>query len=188
MHVEQYVLCQSALFNFQSLLLVILLMICTCAYIRAVAPRLIDRNKEGCVKIQNSALTVIYADYFMLYRLLGLFWMSARIGSSTLLPYALNCHQYGTVNFRRETITLCFSGVCCNGYHNIGSMNLHHSSNAVHHGGGIHHNNSCQHSFMTDQSKATAYGLHIPKIPLPAGCFYNQWSTHHINPEQHVST
>ncbi|GJE94138.1 protein kish [Phanerochaete sordida] len=49
----------SALFNFQSLLLVILLMICTCTYIRAVAPRLIDRNKQG---------------------FLGLFWMSARIG------------------------------------------------------------------------------------------------------------
>lgn len=40
---------QSALFNFQSLLLVILLLICTCTYVRAVAPRLIDRNKEGCV-------------------------------------------------------------------------------------------------------------------------------------------
>ena len=40
---------QSALFNFQSLLLVILLLICTCTYIRAVAPRLIDSNKQGCV-------------------------------------------------------------------------------------------------------------------------------------------
>jgi len=40
---------QSALFNFQSLLRVILLMICTCAYVRAVAPRLIDRNKQGSV-------------------------------------------------------------------------------------------------------------------------------------------
>lgn len=40
---------QSALFNFQSLLLVILLLICTCTYIRAVAPRLIDSNKQGYV-------------------------------------------------------------------------------------------------------------------------------------------
>jgi hypothetical protein len=45
----QYYNIQSALFNFQSLLLVILLMICTCTYMRAVAPRLIDRNKQGCV-------------------------------------------------------------------------------------------------------------------------------------------
>ena len=42
---------QSALFNFQSLLLVILLLICTCTYVRAVAPRLIDRNKEGYVHV-----------------------------------------------------------------------------------------------------------------------------------------
>jgi Protein of unknown function (DUF1242) len=50
---------QSALFNFQSLLLVILLFICTCAYMRATAPGLIDRNKQG----------------FM-----GLFFKGARIG------------------------------------------------------------------------------------------------------------
>ncbi|KIJ19327.1 hypothetical protein PAXINDRAFT_108724 [Paxillus involutus ATCC 200175] len=60
----------SALFNFQSLLLVILLTICTSTYVRAVAPRLIDRNKEG---------------------ILGLFFMSARIGER-LSPYvALAC-------------------------------------------------------------------------------------------------
>ncbi|KAI0283249.1 DUF1242-domain-containing protein [Russula brevipes] len=61
---------QSALFNFQSLLLVILLLICTCTYIRAVAPRLIDSNKQG---------------------FLGIFFMSARIGER-LSPYvALAC-------------------------------------------------------------------------------------------------
>ncbi|KIJ45066.1 hypothetical protein M422DRAFT_207241 [Sphaerobolus stellatus SS14] len=60
----------SALFNFQSLLLVILLMICTCSYVRSIAPSLIDRNKEG---------------------FLGLFFMSARIGER-LSPYvALSC-------------------------------------------------------------------------------------------------
>ncbi|KIM53297.1 hypothetical protein SCLCIDRAFT_59626, partial [Scleroderma citrinum Foug A] len=55
----------SALFNFQSLLRVILLLVCTCTYVRAVAPRLIDRNKQG---------------------FLGLFFMSARIGER-LSPY-----------------------------------------------------------------------------------------------------
>ncbi|KAL4071945.1 DUF1242-domain-containing protein [Scleroderma citrinum] len=60
----------SALFNFQSLLRVILLMICTCTYVRAVTPRLIDRNKQG---------------------ILGLFFMSARIGER-LSPYvAMAC-------------------------------------------------------------------------------------------------
>ncbi|WKY03463.1 hypothetical protein Q1695_004875 [Nippostrongylus brasiliensis] len=49
----------SAIFNFQSLISVLLLLICTCAYIRSFAPKLIDRNKEG---------------------LLGVFWKLARIG------------------------------------------------------------------------------------------------------------
>uniref|UniRef100_A0A8D3AA76 Protein kish n=1 Tax=Scophthalmus maximus TaxID=52904 RepID=A0A8D3AA76_SCOMX len=47
------------IFNFQSLLTVILLLICTCAYIRALAPSLLDKNKTG---------------------LLGIFWKCARIG------------------------------------------------------------------------------------------------------------
>ncbi|KAF8322163.1 DUF1242-domain-containing protein [Clavulina sp. PMI_390] len=60
----------SALFNFESLLLVILLLICTSTYARAMAPGLVDRNKEG---------------------FLGLFWKSARIGER-LSPYvALAC-------------------------------------------------------------------------------------------------
>ncbi|KAH8113140.1 DUF1242-domain-containing protein [Phellopilus nigrolimitatus] len=60
----------SALFNFQSLLLVILLLICSCTYIRSVTPMFIDRNKEG---------------------FLGIFWMFSRIGER-LSPYvALAC-------------------------------------------------------------------------------------------------
>ncbi|XP_017729939.1 PREDICTED: protein kish-A-like isoform X1 [Rhinopithecus bieti] len=51
----------SAIFNFQSLLTVILLLICTCAYIRSLAPSLLDRNKTG---------------------LLGIFWKCARIGTN----------------------------------------------------------------------------------------------------------
>uniref|UniRef100_A0A8C5I5Z9 Protein kish n=1 Tax=Gouania willdenowi TaxID=441366 RepID=A0A8C5I5Z9_GOUWI len=50
---------QSAIFNFQSLLTVILLLICTCAYIRALTPSLLDKHKTG---------------------LLGIFWKCARIG------------------------------------------------------------------------------------------------------------
>ncbi|KAJ7065040.1 hypothetical protein C8F01DRAFT_1250040 [Mycena amicta] len=60
----------SAVFNFQSLLLVILLLICTCTYVRALFPSLIDRNKTG---------------------FLGLFFMSARVGER-LSPYvAIAC-------------------------------------------------------------------------------------------------
>lgn len=49
----------SAIFNFQSLLIVVLLLICTCAYIRALYPALLDRNRTG---------------------FLGVFWKAARIG------------------------------------------------------------------------------------------------------------
>ncbi|XP_008591682.1 PREDICTED: protein kish-A-like [Galeopterus variegatus] len=48
----------SAIFNFQSLLTVILLLICrplllicTCAYIRSLAPTLLDRNKTGLLRV-----------------------------------------------------------------------------------------------------------------------------------------
>ncbi|XP_019649114.1 protein kish-A isoform X1 [Ailuropoda melanoleuca] len=60
---------ESAIFNFQSLLTVILLLICTCAYIRSLAPSLLDRNKTG---------------------LLGIFWKCARIGERKS-PYVAVC-------------------------------------------------------------------------------------------------
>lgn len=47
---------QSALFNFQSLLSVILLMICTCTYLRSFFPSLIDRNKTGYVCVHTARL------------------------------------------------------------------------------------------------------------------------------------
>lgn len=49
---------QSAIFNFQSLLTVILLLICTCAYIRALAPSLLDKNKTGYDQILNNEAAI----------------------------------------------------------------------------------------------------------------------------------
>ncbi|KAJ8962041.1 hypothetical protein NQ314_005823 [Rhamnusium bicolor] len=49
----------SAIFNFQSLLTVVLLLICTCAYLRGLFPSIMDRNKVG---------------------IMGTFWKCARIG------------------------------------------------------------------------------------------------------------
>ncbi|KAL7410501.1 hypothetical protein BDY24DRAFT_343987, partial [Mrakia frigida] len=60
---------QTALLNFSSLLLCILLFVCTCTYARATAPGLIDRNKEGFS---------------------GLFWKCSRIGER-LSPYVALC-------------------------------------------------------------------------------------------------
>uniref|UniRef100_A0A1X7UKJ5 Protein kish n=1 Tax=Amphimedon queenslandica TaxID=400682 RepID=A0A1X7UKJ5_AMPQE len=60
-----HLLKMSALFNFQSLLMVILLMICTCTYIRQMFPAITDMHKTG---------------------LLGTFYKMARIGER-LSPY-----------------------------------------------------------------------------------------------------
>ncbi|ODA81604.1 hypothetical protein RJ55_00104 [Drechmeria coniospora] len=59
----------SALFNFQSLLLVLLLLICTSAYVHHFAPGIMDRHKTG---------------------IMGIFWKSARIGER-LSPYISVC-------------------------------------------------------------------------------------------------
>ncbi|CAM1297064.1 Uncharacterised protein g1709 [Pycnogonum litorale] len=59
----------SALFNFQSLLTVILLLICTCAYVRSISASILDRHKQG---------------------LLGIFWKCARIGERKS-PYVAFC-------------------------------------------------------------------------------------------------
>ncbi|CCE79312.1 Piso0_001369 [Millerozyma farinosa CBS 7064] len=60
----------SALFNFQSLIQVILLLICTCTYVHATWPMLLDRNKTAA---------------------LGVFWKFARVGER-LSPYvAIGC-------------------------------------------------------------------------------------------------
>ncbi|ODV67056.1 DUF1242-domain-containing protein [Hyphopichia burtonii NRRL Y-1933] len=60
----------SALFNFQSLLQVILLLICTCTYVHSTWPTLLNKNKTGAF---------------------GVFWKFARIGER-LSPYvAIGC-------------------------------------------------------------------------------------------------
>ncbi|KAI6192659.1 Protein kish [Aphelenchoides fujianensis] len=60
----------SAIFNLQSLISVLLLLICTCAYIRSIYPRIIDYKKEGIG---------------------GVFWKFARIGERLSLWVAGGC-------------------------------------------------------------------------------------------------
>eukprot|EP00048_Salpingoeca_helianthica_P021808 m.14522 g.14522 ORF g.14522 m.14522 type:complete len:73 (+) comp6443_c0_seq2:21-239(+) len=55
----------AAIFNFQSLLVVVLLLICTCAYFRAMFPAMMDARRSGPF---------------------SLFWKCARIGER-LSPY-----------------------------------------------------------------------------------------------------
>lgn len=59
----------SAIFNFQSLLVCVLLLICTCTYIRGLAPSILDKNKTG---------------------ILGTFWKCARIGERKS-PWVAGC-------------------------------------------------------------------------------------------------
>ncbi|KAI0192630.1 hypothetical protein EV127DRAFT_336397, partial [Xylaria flabelliformis] len=67
----------SALFNFQSLLLVILLLICTSAYVHNLFPTILDRNKQG---------------------VMGIFWKAARIGER-LSPYISLCCLFMAVRY-----------------------------------------------------------------------------------------
>ncbi|XP_036152856.1 protein kish-A-like [Myotis myotis] len=60
----------SAIFNFQSLLTVILLLICTYAYIRSLASSLLDRNKT---------------------ELFGIFWKCTRTGEQKSSYVAVCC-------------------------------------------------------------------------------------------------
>uniref|UniRef100_A0A336LHB6 Protein kish n=1 Tax=Culicoides sonorensis TaxID=179676 RepID=A0A336LHB6_CULSO len=60
----------SAIFNFQSLCSVILLLICTCTYLRSLFPSFIDRHKTGT---------------------LGIFWKLARIGERKSPYVAVAC-------------------------------------------------------------------------------------------------
>ncbi|KAH8706627.1 hypothetical protein BGZ61DRAFT_224612 [Ilyonectria robusta] len=59
----------SALFNFQSLLLVLLLLICTSSYVHHFAPSIMDNRKDGAM---------------------GIFWKCARIGER-LSPFISIC-------------------------------------------------------------------------------------------------
>lgn len=75
---------QSALFNFQSLLLVILLLICTCAYVHDMFPSVLDRKKDGPM---------------------GVFWKCARIGER-LSPYISICCVGMAVSWEQMDLSL----------------------------------------------------------------------------------
>ncbi|XP_040349184.1 protein kish-A-like [Herpailurus yagouaroundi] len=82
----------SAIFNFQSQLTVILLLIYSCAYIPSLAHSLQDRNKIG---------------------LLGIFWKCSRIGEQKSLYVAVCCivmaFSFLSYSPRRDSATLVFA-------------------------------------------------------------------------------
>ncbi|EEQ35681.1 transmembrane protein 167 [Microsporum canis CBS 113480] len=84
---------RAALFNFQSLLLVILLIICTSAYAHSIMPGIMDRH-------QNGYYLILFSDYISVYTWIlslltphsffGIFWKCARVGER-LSPYVSIC-------------------------------------------------------------------------------------------------
>lgn len=80
---------QSALFNFQSLLLVILLLICTCAYVHDMFPSVLDRKKDGPM---------------------GVFWKCARIGER-LSPYISICCVGMAVSSEQTELSILFDSL-----------------------------------------------------------------------------
>ncbi|THX61289.1 hypothetical protein D6D06_00678 [Aureobasidium pullulans] len=77
----------SALFNFQSLLLVILLFICTCSYTHGVFPAIMDKHKDGYAKAPNS---IYWISTNLWQSFTSVFWRAARIGER-LSPYISVC-------------------------------------------------------------------------------------------------
>ena len=67
----------TALFNFEGIVIVILLLICTCAYVHSLYPALLDRNKTG---------------------LTGVLWKLARIGERVSPYVAGACVLMGLVH------------------------------------------------------------------------------------------
>uniref|UniRef100_A0A914YQW9 Ribonuclease P n=1 Tax=Panagrolaimus superbus TaxID=310955 RepID=A0A914YQW9_9BILA len=67
-HIKCLTVKLSAIFNLQSLIIVLLLFICTCAYTRAIVPKIVDRQKIGIA---------------------GIFWKCARIGERLSIWVAL---------------------------------------------------------------------------------------------------
>ena len=78
-------LMQSALFNFEALILVLLLAICTSAYVHQIFPRVLDANKDGFVTFSVASWPP-RPKLTLPPRVLGIFWKFARIGER-LSPY-----------------------------------------------------------------------------------------------------
>lgn len=87
---------QSALFHFSSLLLVILLCICTCTYVRATAPGIVDRNKNGPMGLCFKAARI--GECLRVRRRAGWVDTSAkrarRPPTATAVCCAVRCHKH----------------------------------------------------------------------------------------------
>lgn len=113
-------------------------MICTCTYVRAVAPKLIDRNKEGYVVFgtlgsseqqietgQYSQVSGVVLDvcsdrcviFVVTFIALGVQKYLEAMCKTSL------CFSELTLLYRRETITIRRARMCCHGRHEFDPIN-----------------------------------------------------------------
>ena len=97
---------QSAIFSFQSLLVVILLLICTCTYIHSLFPRILDANKTGYrMHVLSYSVTSYnghYKERTALYRLLtsGV----NRLVSKDYVPLRSKANVRGSRTIKHNTV------------------------------------------------------------------------------------
>lgn len=87
-----HIMIQLGILKFQTLLLVVLLFICTCTYLHGVFPAFLDRNKNGYVEkaVMRRILRRRETESDIPRRPLGTFWRAARVGER-LSPYVSLC-------------------------------------------------------------------------------------------------
>jgi len=86
---------QSALFSFDAMLLVILLLICTCTYDRQTVSGMVDSRKDKniCSLLPSFSLLLLqlaHLTLFAYYSFFGMFWKFVCIGER-LSPYVSIC-------------------------------------------------------------------------------------------------
>lgn len=100
---------QSAIFNFQSLLTVVLLLICTCAYIRSIAPSLLDRNKQGY------SIPSFYSE-----------WICCHMADCSLMPRVpCKLFEYMITQFNCQIIWRIYQHNTCMWKHYITCLYIH---------------------------------------------------------------
>jgi hypothetical protein len=104
---------QLGILKFQTLLLVVLLFVCTCTYLHGVFPAFLDRNKNGYANKSHRELSKRKeSESDELPRPLGTFWRAARVGER-LSPYVSLCCMAMAVSLIRDVVVNRRVLTCC---------------------------------------------------------------------------
>jgi len=151
---------QSALFHFQALLLVILLFICTCTYVRAVAPRLVDRNKQGSAPFSSVAtrkqILLIFFSWPLDFRA-----FYSNLPELVLFICWLTWLHVHLFRPRWTAIPVCCTSLHSNGSGSTASIMLH---------------ITIERKLSDDKETVHVMGGAIPEKSLKCGILYQFWS------------